>query len=206
MPNAKSVTSSLFVSAALALGAASPQLTNANGHATAERMLAAYFSGTSGKRNTPKSPSKPISLAALQKALKVAVGGSTEKLRRELMNFIVERVNLHGVDFSLSADDEAALRQAGASDELVVALQNKARERALHLEEQDWQARAQSRQAEVLQSFLDQYPTSRFADTARARLEKLHWERIQDSPQSDDFTPIARGARRRRVANWLPSN
>ena len=191
MPNAKSITSSLFVSVALTLGAAPSQALNAantNDHAAAERMLAAYFSGVSGKRNTPKSPSKPISLTALQKAVKVAAGGSTEKLRRELMSFIVERVNLHGVDFSLSADDEAALRQAGASDELLAVLQNKTRERARHLEEQDWQARAQSRQPEVLQAFLNQYPASRFADAARARLETLHWERIQDRRQSDDFT------------------
>ncbi len=188
MPNAKSITSSLFVSVALTLGAAVPQLASPNDYAAAERMLSAYFSDTSGKRNSPKSPSKPISLTALQKALKVAVGGSTEKLRKELMAFIVERVNLHGVDFSLSADDEASLRQAGASDELLTVLQNKTRERALRLEEQDWQARAQSRQPEVFQAFLDQYLTSRFADAARARLETLHWQRIQDSQQADDFT------------------
>ena len=192
MPNAKSITSSLFVSVALTLGVVPSQaiyaVGNVNDRAAAERMLAAYFSGTSGKRNTPKAPSKPISLAALQKAVKVAAGGSTEKLRRELMNFIVERVNLHGVDFSLSADDEAALRQAGASDELLTILQSKTRERVLRLEEQDWQARAPSRQPEVLQAFLDQHPTSRFADAARVRLETLHWERIQDSQQSDDFT------------------
>ena len=196
MSNAKSITSSLFVSVALTLGAAPSQAVNITDHATAERMLAAYLSGSSlsgsygtgGKRNKPILPSKPINLAALQKAVKVAVGGSTEKLRRELMTFIVERVNLNGVDFSLSADDEAALRQAGASDELLDALQSKTRERALRIEEQDWQTRAQSRQPEALQAFLEKYPDSRFADDARVRLESLHWERIQDSQQADDLT------------------
>ncbi len=194
MPNAKSITSSLFVSVALALGAAPSQAINAaslTDHATAQRMLITYLpglSGTAGKRNTPKSPGKPISFAALQKAVKVAVGGSTEKLRRELMNFIVERVNLYGVDFSFSADDEAALRQAGASDELLEALQNKASERALRIEGQNWQASAQSRQPQELQAFLEKYPDSRFADDARMLLESLHWERIQDSQQAADLT------------------
>ena len=140
------------------------------------------------KRNKLKAPSKPIQHAALLKAVKVAADSSTARLRAELMSLIVEQVNQHGLNFLPTAEETAALRQAGASDELLATLQRKAQERAALLEQQEWQACQANRQPAAWQAFLAQYPASQHADVARAQLAEWHWEKIQESEQPEDFT------------------
>ncbi|MEK7831599.1 MAG: TonB family protein, partial [Acidobacteriota bacterium] len=137
-----------------------------------------------------KPSAKPISKAALLKAVKLAAESTNRRDRVEMMGLVIRQVTSQGLEFQPTAEDESELRAAGASPELLEAVRLKAKEQAELAELtalRDWRTVKESRQAADFENYLKKYPTGEFAPLARERAEQLAWETASASGTAAEF-------------------